>query len=83
MYCLETDMKANGFRGYFQSNDPQAADRNLGWTVEDQEVTSVPQTAPVVSRPADGAAFNTGGQLVRRKGSAEPLAPRPVYRQWH
>ena len=75
MYCLETDMKANGFRGYFQSNDPQAADRNLGWTVEDQEVTSVPQTAPVVSRPADGAAFNTGGQLVRRKGSAEPLAP--------
>lgn len=75
MYCLETDMKANGFRGYFQSNDPQAAVRDLGWTVEDQEVTSVPQTAPVVSRPADGAVFNTGGQLVRRKGSAEPLAP--------
>lgn len=75
MYCLETDMGANGFRGYFQSNDPQAADRNLGWTVEDQEVTSVPQTAPVVSRPADGAVFNAGGQLVRRKGSAEPLAP--------
>lgn len=75
MYCLETDMRANGFRGYFQSNDPQAADRNLGWTVEDQEVTSVPQTAPVVSRPADGAVFNAGGQLVRRKGSAEPLTP--------
>lgn len=75
MYCLETDMGANGFRGYFQSDDPQTTSRDLGWTVEDEEVTSVPQTAPVGSRPADGAVFNAGGQQVRRKGSAEPLAP--------
>ena len=83
MYCLETDMGANGFRGYFQSNDPA-------------DCRSQPRLDCRGSgghlRPADrtrGLSPCRWRRLQRWRPTGAPQGfcrascPWPVYRQWY
>lgn len=75
MYHLVSDMKANGFRCYFE--DVAGASRVLTWGIDDN-TTGIDGTFIKPEAPKVGNIYTVNGQLVRRNSTAAGLA-RGVY----
>ena len=72
MYHLVSDMKANGFRCYFE--DVAGASRVLTWGIDDN-TTGIDGTFVAPQAPNVGNIYTVNGQLVRRNSTAAGLAP--------
>lgn len=72
MYHLVSDMKANGFRCYFE--DVAGASRVLTWGIDDN-TTGIDGTFVTPQAPKVGNIYTVNGQLVRRNSTAAGLAP--------
>lgn len=72
MYHLVSDMKANGFRCYFE--DVAGASRVLTWGIDDN-TTGIDGTFVKPEAPKVGNIYTVNGQLVRRNSTAAGLAP--------
>lgn len=72
MYHLVSDMKANGFRCYFE--DVTGASRVLTWGIDDN-TTGIDGTFVTPQAPKVGNIYTVNGQLVRRNSTAAGLAP--------
>lgn len=72
MYHLVSDMKANGFRCYFE--DVADASRVLTWGIDDN-TTGIDGTFVTPQTPKVGNIYTVNGQLVRRNSTAAGLAP--------
>lgn len=72
MYHLVSDMKANGFRCYFE--DVAVASRVLTWGIDDN-TTGIDDTFVTPQAPKVGNIYTVNGQLVRRNSTAAGLAP--------
>ena len=72
MYHLVSDMKANGFRCYFE--DVAGASRVLTWGIDDN-TTGIDGTFVAPQAPKVGNIYTVNGQLVRRNSTAAGLAP--------
>lgn len=72
MYHLVSDMKANGFRCYFE--DVAGASRVLTWGIDDN-TTGIDDTFVTPEAPKVGNIYTVNGQLVRRNSTAAGLAP--------
>lgn len=72
MYHLVSDMKANGFRCYFE--DVAGASRVLTWGIDDN-TTDIDGTFVTPEAPKVGNIYTVNGQLVRRNSTAAGLAP--------
>lgn len=72
MYHLVSDMKANGFRCYFE--DVAGASRVLTWGIDDN-TTGIDGTFVKPEAPKVGNIYTINGQLVRRNSTAAGLAP--------
>lgn len=72
MYHLVSDMKANGFRCYFE--DVADASRVLTWGIDDN-TTGIDGTFVAPQAPKVGNIYTVNGQLVRRNSTAAGLAP--------
>lgn len=72
MYHLVSDMKANGFRCYFE--DVADASRVLTWGIDDN-TTGIDGTFVTPQAPKVGNIYTVNGQLVRRNSTAAGLAP--------
>lgn len=72
MYHLVSDMKANGFRCYFE--DVSGRNRQLTWGIDDN-TTGIDGTFVKPEAPKVGNIYNVNGQLVRRNSTAAGLAP--------
>lgn len=72
MYHLVSDMKANGFRCYFE--DVTGRNRQLTWGIDDN-TTGIDGTFVTPQAPKVGNIYTVNGQLVRRNSTAAGLAP--------
>lgn len=72
MYHLVSDMKANGFRCYFE--DVSGRNRQLTWGI-DNNTTGIDGTFVKPEAPKVGNIYTVNGQLVRRNSTAAGLAP--------
>ena len=72
MYHLVEDMKANGFRCYFE--DVADESRVLTWGIDDN-TTGIDGTFVTPEAPKVGNIYTVNGQLVRRNSTAAGLAP--------
>lgn len=72
MYHLVSDMKANGFRCYFE--DVKGRNRQLTWGIDDN-TTGIDGTFVTPQTPKVGNIYTVNGQLVRRNSTAAGLAP--------
>lgn len=72
MYHLVSDMKANGFRCYFE--DVACESRVLTWGIDDN-TTGIDGTFVTPQAPKVGNIYTVNGQLVRRNSTAAGLAP--------
>ena len=72
MYHLVSDMKANGFRCYFE--DVSGRNRQLTWGFNDN-TTGIDGTFVKPEAPKVGNIYTVNGQLVRRNSTAAGLAP--------
>lgn len=72
MYHLVSDMKAHGFRCYFE--DVAGASRVLTWGIDDN-TTGIDGTFVAPQAPKVGNIYTVNGQLVRRNSTAAGLAP--------
>lgn len=72
MYHLVSDMKANGFRCYFE--DVKGRNRQLTWGIDDN-TTDIDGTFVTPQAPKVGNIYTVNGQLVRRNSTAAGLAP--------
>lgn len=72
VYHLVSDMKAKGFRCYFE--DVSGRNRQLTWGIDDN-TTGIDGTFVKPEAPKVGNIYNVNGQLVRRNSTAAGLAP--------
>jgi len=72
MYHLVEDMKANGFRCYFE--DVTGRNSQLTWGIDDN-TTGIDGTFVKPEAPKVGNIYTVNGQLVRRNSTAAGLAP--------
>ena len=72
VYHLVSDMKAKGFRCYFE--DVSGRNRQLTWGIDDN-TTGIDGTFVKPEAPKVGNIYNVNGQLVRRNSTAVGLAP--------
>lgn len=72
MYHLVSDMKANGFRCYFE--DVKGRNTQLTWGIDDN-TTGIDGTFVTPQAPKVGNIYTVNGQLVRRNSTAAGLAP--------
>lgn len=72
MYHLVEDMKANGFRCYFE--DVKGRNSQLTWGIDDN-TTGIDGTFVKPEAPKVGNIYTVNGQLVRRNSTAAGLAP--------
>lgn len=72
VYHLVSDMKANGFRCYFE--DVSGKNRQLTWGIDDN-TTGIDGTFVAPQAPKVGNIYTVNGQLVRRNSTAAGLAP--------
>lgn len=72
MYHLVEDMKADGFRCYFE--DVACESRVLTWGIDDN-TTGIDGTFVTPQAPKVGNIYTVNGQLVRRNSTAAGLAP--------
>lgn len=72
VYHLVSDMKAKGFRCYFE--DVSGRNRQLTWGIDDN-TTGIDGTFVKPEAPKVGNIYTINGQLVRRNSTAAGLAP--------
>lgn len=72
VYHLVSDMKAKGFRCYFE--DVSGRNRQLTWGIDDN-TTGIDGTFVKPEAPKVGNIYTVNGQLVRRNSTAAGLAP--------
>lgn len=72
VYHLVSDMKAKGFRCYFE--DVLGRNRQLTWGIDDN-TTGIDGTFVKPEAPKVGNIYTVNGQLVRRNSTAAGLAP--------